>query len=56
MNENCLIISENDTFTFGGSHIPTQDTSNLRASTSFTAWNSVIRVSLTLQGTGNYLL
>jgi hypothetical protein len=55
-NENCIIICENDTFTFGGSHIRTQDSFNCRASTGFTTWNSIIRVSLTLQATGIYLL
>jgi hypothetical protein len=43
-------------FTFGGSHIRTQDTFNCRAPTGFTTWDSIIRVSLIIQGTEIYLL
>jgi hypothetical protein len=55
-NENSIMMCENVNLTFGSSHIRTLAISSCRAPTGFTACNSIIRASLTLQGSGIHLL
>jgi hypothetical protein len=39
LNENCIIICENDTFTFGGSHIRTREFHNSSQFSITSHWN-----------------